>query len=77
MASVLLDRASELAAFYEDVLLNDVVPFWQKNSPDWTHGGYFTCLDRKGIVQVFGSDSLKEKCSIRTSLCGTFLNDEV
>ncbi|SDN08537.1 AGE family epimerase/isomerase [Kriegella aquimaris] len=35
---------------YRDALLNDVVPFWEKNSPDWEFGGYFTCLDREGKV---------------------------
>jgi len=31
-------------------LLNDVIPFWEKHSPDNKHGGYFTCLDRNGNV---------------------------
>ena len=35
---------------YKDALLNNVVPFWEKHSPDKQHGGYFTCLDRKGKV---------------------------
>ena len=40
----------EYAELYKDNLLNDVIPFWYKNSWDKEHGGYFTCLDRKGNV---------------------------
>jgi N-acylglucosamine 2-epimerase len=40
----------ELALLYRDELLNDVIPFWEKNSIDWEFGGYFTCLDRQGKV---------------------------
>jgi len=39
---------------YRDALLNDVVPFWLKHSPDRECGGYFTCLDRAG--KVFDTD---------------------
>lgn len=39
-----------LAHQYKSALLNDVIPFWEKHSVDWQHGGYFTCLDRKGKV---------------------------
>lgn len=35
---------------YKNALLNNVIPFWEKNSIDREHGGYFTCLDRKGKV---------------------------
>jgi N-acylglucosamine 2-epimerase len=35
---------------YKKALLDNVMPFWEKHSPDWEHGGYFTCLDRKGSV---------------------------
>ena len=35
---------------YKDALLNDVIPFWQKNSIDKEYGGYFTSLDRFGNV---------------------------
>ena len=31
-------------------LLNNVIPFWTKNSEDKEYGGYFTCLDEKGKV---------------------------
>ena len=40
----------ELARIYSEVLLKDVLPFWEKYSPDWECGGYFTCLDREGKV---------------------------
>lgn len=39
-----------LSAQYKHALLNDVIPFWEKYSVDWQHGGYFTCLDRTGNV---------------------------
>ncbi len=38
------------AEFYRDKLLEDVLPFWIRHSPDREHGGYFTCLDRAGDV---------------------------
>ena len=41
---------NKLADLYSNNLLNDVLPFWQKHSPDKKYGGYFTCLDRKGVV---------------------------
>ena len=39
---------------YKNELLSNVVPFWEKNSRDEEHGGYFTCLDRTG--RVFDTD---------------------
>ena len=35
---------------YRENLLNDVVPFWMKNSLDEKFGGFFTCLDTNGKV---------------------------
>ena len=35
---------------YQDILLNDVIPFWQRHSIDHEAGGFFTCLDRTGNV---------------------------
>ena len=35
---------------YKNELLNEIVPFWSKNSLDKDAGGYFTCLDAKGNV---------------------------
>ncbi|MEO6282374.1 MAG: hypothetical protein ABIN80_10480 [Dyadobacter sp.] len=35
---------------YRGGLLNDVIPFWMKNSRDYQPGGYFTCLDQYGNV---------------------------
>jgi N-acylglucosamine 2-epimerase len=34
---------------YSSALTEDVIPFWERHSID-PHGGYFTCLDRKGEV---------------------------
>ena len=38
------------ARLYQDALLKDVIPFWEKNSMDYKHGGYYSCLDREGNV---------------------------
>lgn len=35
---------------YKNALLDDVIPFWEINSPDPVYGGYFTCLNREGKV---------------------------
>ena len=39
---------------YRKELMNNIIPFWEENSPDREFGGYFTCLDRKG--KVFDTD---------------------
>ncbi|RAJ86002.1 N-acylglucosamine 2-epimerase [Chitinophaga dinghuensis] len=44
----------EYADVYRKNLLEDVIPFWMKYSPDKEQGGYFTCLDRAG--NVFDTD---------------------
>lgn len=41
---------NEYATLYRSNLLDNVVPFWLNNSGDFEHGGYFTCLDQKGVV---------------------------
>lgn len=41
---------SALANQYRSALLDDILPFWEKHSPDTRHGGYFTCLRRDGSV---------------------------
>lgn len=40
----------EYSELYRKELLENVVPFWLKNSADKESGGYFTCLDRSGKV---------------------------
>ncbi|GGG81199.1 N-acylglucosamine 2-epimerase [Parapedobacter pyrenivorans] len=42
--------AAALAELYKSQLLDDVIPFWLKNSADDEYGGYFTCLDQRGRV---------------------------
>lgn len=48
----MLDSAywQSVAAAHRQALLEDVIPFWEKHSPDREAGGYFTCLDRQGRV---------------------------
>ena len=38
------------AQLYQNSLLNDIIPFWEKHSLDPSNGGYLTCLDRQGNV---------------------------
>ena len=42
------------APLYRSSLFDDVIPFWERHSPDREHGGYFTCLDRDG--RIFDTD---------------------
>jgi N-acylglucosamine 2-epimerase len=42
-------KIEKLAHQYRDELLQNIIPFWLKNSRD-TEGGYFTCLNRDGSV---------------------------
>ena len=37
-------KFNQLAGQYKKELLNNVIPFWLKNSKDENFGGYFTCL---------------------------------
>lgn len=44
---------SEAASFrneFDVELFSNIVPFWERHSPDREYGGYFTCLDRDGTV---------------------------
>ncbi|WP_445735914.1 AGE family epimerase/isomerase [Mariniflexile sp.] len=41
---------SEYAHLYQKELLEEIIPFWEKNSIDAEFGGYITCLDREGKV---------------------------
>jgi N-acylglucosamine 2-epimerase len=45
-----MNRYSALAQDYRTALFEDVLPFWDRHSPDRKCGGYFTCLDRSGEV---------------------------
>lgn len=50
MNSTWVERADRLAKFYRTALIENVIPFWCKHSPDKEYGGFFTCLDRYGNV---------------------------
>lgn len=43
-------RLQQYALDYKNELLNNILPFWEKNSIDKKNGGFFTCLDRTGKV---------------------------
>ena len=45
---------AELSARYSSALFDNVLPFWDRHSPDEEKGGYFTCLLRDG--RVFDTD---------------------
>ena len=40
----------KLASLYKKELLEQIIPFWEKNSIDSDFGGFFTCLDQQGKV---------------------------
>lgn len=44
------ERIEHFKKIYHNTLLNDVIPFWMKHSPDFEHGGYYHCLDRDGSI---------------------------
>ncbi|MDU1890806.1 MAG: AGE family epimerase/isomerase [Dysgonomonas sp.] len=44
----------DLSDLYKNELLENVLPFWLRHSPDEEYGGYFTCLERDG--KVFDTD---------------------
>ncbi len=43
-------RLQGFAGLYKHELLFNILPFWEKHSPDIKNGGFFTCLDRTGKV---------------------------
>ena len=43
----MIDRKSELK-FYLKELYEEVLPFWEKYSPDLEFGGVFTCFSNNG-----------------------------
>lgn len=40
----------QYSTLYKNELLSEVIPFWEKHSPDLQNGGYFTCLLADGTV---------------------------
>jgi N-acylglucosamine 2-epimerase len=49
-----MNSIKELARTYRHELLQNIIPFWEKYSIDREHGGYYSCLDKKG--QVYDTD---------------------
>jgi N-acylglucosamine 2-epimerase len=45
-----MNELTSYAEQYRAALLDDVIPFWERHSPDRELGGFFTCLDREGSV---------------------------
>lgn len=43
-------RLQKTAERYRKELIDNIIPFWLRHSPDHPCGGYFTCLDRKGNI---------------------------
>lgn len=39
---------------YKSELINNILPFWLKNSIDYENGGIYTCLDKEG--NIYGTD---------------------
>jgi len=46
----IMENLNCYAYLYKSELLEQIIPFWEKNSIDKEYGGYFTCLDREGSV---------------------------
>lgn len=44
------ERLIALRDLYRDTLLNDILPFWIQHAPDSRHGGFYTCVDRRGAL---------------------------
>lgn len=38
------------SSLFLDELTKNIIPFWMRHSIDSLNGGYFTCLDRKGVI---------------------------
>lgn len=47
---MLIENTQALRQQYAGALLDDVIPFWMRHSPDRECGGYFTCLNSDGSV---------------------------
>jgi N-acylglucosamine 2-epimerase len=45
-----MNKYEQYRDLYRDDLLNDIIPFWIKNSVDHEHGGFMFCVDRDGTV---------------------------
>lgn len=43
-------KNKQYAELYRKELLNSIIPFWEKYSPDPEYGGYFHCFDEDGTV---------------------------
>jgi len=43
-----------IAKKYKEELFSNIIPFWERYSPDYKCGGFFTCLGRKG--NIFDTD---------------------
>jgi N-acylglucosamine 2-epimerase len=41
-------RAEQLREHYRSVLLDDIVPWWERNAVDRECGGFYSCLERDG-----------------------------
>jgi N-acylglucosamine 2-epimerase len=44
------NEITALRQLFEQELFENTVPFWQKHSPDYKHGGYYNCLSQDGSV---------------------------
>ena len=40
-------KIKNLAQYYRDLLINNVIPFWEKRILDTERGGYYNCFDRE------------------------------
>ncbi|MDG5798933.1 AGE family epimerase/isomerase [Marinilabiliaceae bacterium ANBcel2] len=62
----------KIKQLYRDELLKNVIPFWEKYSPDKEFGGYFTCFKRDG--NVFDTDKFVWLQGRQVWMFSTFYN---
>jgi len=48
MENIEKEKIAGLGSFYRRMLLEDVMPFWEKRTADREFGGFLTCFDRTG-----------------------------
>ena len=42
---------TELLSFHEKFLLDDLIPWWEKQAIDWENGGICSCIADDGTIQ--------------------------
>ena len=51
-------------------LVENILPFWLKNSIDYENGGIYTCVDREG--NIYGTDKINDSVKYAKDLKDRF-----